>query len=166
MGITYGWEVIILTLLFLQILFIWVSDPTNNTTEPIFTNDLLKKTTVIVLEEYIQENTDLRLTRERKEADIQVHSYFSEYIRPNTQANLSILKSSTETVGLSMTIMFIHTDYNIKQTLQCSSTIDKQIRSNFLSIEESEKDFADSMLMNLIKKTINECFKEVDILLF
>lgn len=132
----------------------------------VFSNSLLKSTTVIVLEEYIQENTELRLVSEKEEADIYVYPQFIEYVRPNTEASLAIMKSKTETVGLEMVIYFEHKDYDIVQKLEGKSTIDKEIRSNFLSIEESEEDFADSMLMNLIKKTIDTCFETIDLLIF
>jgi len=132
----------------------------------VFSNSLLKSTTVIVLEEYIQENTELRLVSEKEEADIYVYPQFIEYVRPNTEASLAIMKSKTETVGLEMKIVFSYPKWNFNQQLQCKSTIDKEIRSNFLSIEESEEDFADSLLMNLVKKTINECFKSINSLIF
>lgn len=165
MGSTIRRESTILILL-LQILSIWVSEPRNNTDQQVFSNSLLRSTTVIILEEYIQENTELRLVSTREEADIYVYPEFIEYIRPNTEASLAILKSKTETVGLEMTIFFLHPDWNFYQQLQCKSEIDKEIRSNFLSIEESAEDFADSLLMNLVKKTINECFKSIDSLIF
>lgn len=131
-----------------------------------FSNSLLKSTTVVVLEEYIQEYTELRLVSTQEEIDIVAYPQFIEYIRPNTEASLAIMKSKTETVGLKMVIYFEHKNYNFRQKLECTSTVDKEIRSNFLSVEESEEDFADSMIMNLIKKTIDRCFTNVDVLIF
>jgi len=151
--------------LFLSIISIFVSEPVNSTDQEIFSNPLLKKTTVIVLEEYLQENTDVRLVSTIEESDIVVRPEFIEYVRPNTETSLGILKSKTETVGLEMVIYFDHKDYNFRQKLKGTSTLDKEIRSNFLSIEDSEEDFSDGLLMNLIKKTINECFKDINLLI-
>ena len=118
------------------------------------------------MEEYIQENTELRLVSEQSEGDIYVYTDFIEYVRPNQEISIGTLRQKTETVGLEMSITFEYPKYNLTQKLQCSSTLDKEIRSNFLSVEESEEDFADSMLMNLIKKTISTCFQSVDTLIF
>jgi len=150
----------------LQILSIWVSQPINHTDQEIFSNSLLRNTTVVVMEEYIQENTELRLVTEQSESDIYVYTDFIEYVRPNQEISIGTLRQKTETVGLEMIITFDYPKHGFRQRLQCSSTLDKEIRSNFLSVEESEEDFADSMLMNLIKKTISTCFQSVDTLIF
>ena len=150
----------------LQILSIWVSQPTNHTDQEIFSNSLLRNTTVVVMEEYIQENTELRLVTKQSEGDIYVYTDFIEYVRPNQEISIGTLRQKTETVGLEMIITFDYPKHGFRQRLQCSSTLDKEIRSNFLSVEESEEDFADSMLMNLIKKTISTCFQSVDTLIF
>ena len=150
----------------LQILSIWVSQPINHTDQEIFSNSLLRNTTVVVMEEYIQENTELRLVTEQSESDIYVYTDFIEYVRPNQEISIGTLRQKTETVGLEMIITFDYPKHGFRQRLQCSSTLDKEIRSNFLSVEESEDDFADSMLMNLIKKTISTCFQSVDTLIF
>ena len=150
----------------LQILSIWVSQPINHTDQEIFSNSLLRNTTVVVMEEYIQENTELRLVTEQSESDIYVYTDFIEYVRPNQEISIGTLRQKTETVGLEMIITFDYPKHRFRQRLQCSSTLDKEIRSNFLSVEESEEDFADSMLMNLIKKTISTCFQSVDTLIF
>jgi hypothetical protein len=144
----------------LQILTIWVSQPINHTDQEIFSNSLLRNTTVVVMEEYIQENTELRLVTEQSESDIYVYTDFIEYVRPNQEISIGTLRQKTETVGLEMIITFDYPKHGFRQRLQCSSTLDKEIRSNFLSVEESEEDFADSMLMNLIKKTIATCFED------
>jgi hypothetical protein len=144
----------------LQILSIWVSQPINHTDQEIFSNSLLRNTTVVVMEEYIQENTQLRLVTEQSESDIYVYTDFIEYVRPNQEISIGTLRQKTETVGLEMSITFDFHQNNFRHKLQCSSTLDKEIRSNFLSVEESEEDFADSMLMNLIKKTIATCFED------
>ena len=150
----------------LQILSIWVSQPINHTDQEIFSNSLLRNTTVVVMEEYIQENTELTLVTEQSESDIYVYTDFIEYVRPNQEISIGTLRQKTETVGLEMIITFDYPKHGFRQRLQCSSTLDKEIRSNFLSVEESEEDFADSMLMNLIKKTISTCFQSVDTLIF
>jgi len=152
--------------LLLQILSIWVSDPVNLTDQQIFSNPLLQKTTVIVMEEQLQMNTDMRLVLEQQESDIQVYTEFVEYVRPNSETSIATLRSKTETVGLEMVITFEFPKHNFTQKLQCKATLDKEIRSNFLSVEESEEDFADSMLMNLIKKTIDVCYRDIDTLIF
>jgi len=167
LGATVRGESFILTLL--SILLIWVGEPTNETPIEIFGNPLLKKTTVVVMEEYIQEYADyqtLRLTDDKDEADIYVYPVFINYIRPNTEITFATMKSKTETVGLEMEIVFYHKDYNIIQKLHTEVEIDKEIRSNFLSVEESEVDFANSLLMNLVKKAIASCFEEFYLLIF
>lgn len=167
MGATVRGESFILTLL--SILLIWVGEPTNETPIEIFGNPLLKKTTMVVMEEYIQEYADyqtLRLTDDKEEADIYVYPVFINYIRPNTEVTFATMKSKTETVGLEMEIVFYHKDYNIIQKLHTEVEIDKEIRSNFLSVEESDVDFANSLLMNLVKKAIASCFEEFYLLIF
>ena len=131
-----------------------------------FSNSLIQSTTVIVLEEYIQENTNLVLTREKEKADIIVYPYFLRYIRPNTKITFAMLSAVTEEVGLEMLLLFQYPKYNFIQQLQSKSTIEKNIKSNFLSINEDLPDFANSIQMNLVKKTINNCFINVDELIF
>jgi len=154
-----------LLFVFLQLLNVWVSEQTNDSDEPIFSNSLLSKTTVIVLEEYIQEYTSLNLVSDKESADIIVYSKFVKYIRPNTEINFFTLRSKTETVGLEMVIEFYYPKWNYREPIYCITTIDKDIRSNFLSVAESEEDFADSMIMNLIKKTISVGFRDSKLLL-
>ena len=131
-----------------------------------FSNSLIQSTTVIVLEEYIQENTNLVLTREKEKADIIVYPYFLRYIRPNTEITFAMLSAITEEVGLEMLLLFQYPKYNFIQQLQSKATIEKNIKSNFLSINENLPDFANSIQMNLVKKTINNCFINVDELIF
>lgn len=152
--------------LILSVLYVWVGQPSNFTDKEVFSNSLIRSTTVVVIEEYLQETTDLILTQEKEKADIHLYPYFINYIRPNTEASFAILSSKTETVGLEMILVFEYPKYNFTQSLTSISEIDKEIRSNFLSVEESEEDFADSMLMNLIRKTIDSCFKSIETLIF
>lgn len=156
-------------MLLLQILFIWVGEPQNNIPIDVFDNPVLKKTTVVVMEEYVQEYADyktLRLTDDKEKADVYVYPIFIDYIRPNTEVTLATMKSKSEVVGLEMEIIFYHKDYNITQRLHTTVEIEKDIRSNFLSVEESEVDFANGLLMNLIKKAISSCFEEFYLLIF
>ena len=118
------------------------------------------------MEEYIQENTNLVLTREKEKADIIVYPYFLRYIRPNTEITFAMLSAVTEEVGLEMLLLFQYPKYNFIQQLQSKATIEKNIKSNFLSINENLPDFANSIQMNLVKKTINNCFINVDELIF
>jgi hypothetical protein len=108
----------------------------------------------------------LRIVKEKGEADIWVYPSFEYYVRPNTETSLAILKSKEEVVGLEMKLVFEHRKYDFRQSLKAEADLTKDIRSNFLSVEESEEDFAESLLFNLIKKTIEECFKEFYLLIF
>lgn len=150
----------------LQILTIWIGEPSNRTEIETFSNPLVRKTTVLVIEEYVQEYSMLRITKEKSEADIWVYPSFEYYIRPNTETSLAIMKSKQEVVGLEMKLVFEHRRYDFRQSLEGEADLVKDIRSNFLSVEESEEDFANSLLMNLVKKTIVECFKEFYLLIF
>lgn len=154
-----------LVFIFLQLLNVWVSEPINKTDETIFSNPLLAKTTTIVMEEYIQEYTNLNLVSKKEEADIIVYIQFLEYVRPNTEINFFTLRAKTETVGLKMIIEFYYPKWNYREIIESESQIDKDIRSNFLSVSESEQDFAESMIMNLIKKTISMGFQNTELLL-
>ena len=153
-------------ILLLQLLTIWIGEPTNKTEIQSFSNPLVKRTTVLVIEEYIQEYSMLRIVKEKGEADIWVYPSFEYYVRPNTETSLAILKSKEEVVGLEMKLVFEHRKYDFRQSLKAEADLTKDIRSNFLSVEESEEDFAESLLFNLIKKTIEECFKEFYLLIF
>jgi hypothetical protein len=77
-----------------------------------------------------------------------------------------MLSAVKEEVGLEMLLLFQYPKYNFVQQLQDKGTIEKNIKSNFLSINEDLPDFANSIQMNLIKKTISECFENVDELIF
>jgi hypothetical protein len=152
--------------LFLQILSIWIGEPTNHTEIEVFSNPLVKKTTIVVIEEYIQEYSMLKITKEKDKADIWVYPTFEHYIRPNIETSLAIMKSKQEVVGLEMRLTFEHRRHNFKQNLKGEADLIKDIRSNFLSVEESEEDFAEGLLFNLIKKTIDKCFKDFYLLIF
>jgi hypothetical protein len=63
-----------------------------------------------------------------------------------------------ERVYLSMEIVFYHKKYFFTQTLKTKQMLEKEVKSNFYTMVETEIDFAESMLFNLIKKTIDQSF--------
>lgn len=153
--------------LLLQV-FIFVSQPVNETPIEVFSNPLIEKTTPLIIEEYLQEYgwDDVRLTKDIKQADVVVYPYFIYYDRPNTETSFVILKGLKEKVGLEMRLEFEHPSYSFIQILQATGYIEKEAKSNFLSIEEGEGDFGDMVVFNLIKKTLDECFKDYRLLIF
>jgi len=64
----------------------------------------------------------------------------------------------TERVYLSMEIVFYHKKYKFYQTLRTRQMLEKEVKSNFYSTIQTDIDFAESMLFNLIKKTIDQSF--------
>lgn len=152
--------------LILQV-FVFVSQPINETGMEIFSNPLVKKTTPLIIEEYLQEYgwTEIRLTKNREEADVIVHPYFIFYERPNTETSFVIFKGLKENVGLEMELIFEHPSYNTVQTLRATGYLEKEAKSNFLSIEGGTGDFADMVIFNLIKKTLDECFRDYRLLI-
>ena len=124
----------------------------------IFDNSLVKKTTQLVIEEYIQDYPNLRLTKDSVNADIYVYPTFLEYERPDVSLNFSVFNMQKERVYLSMKIVFYHKKYFFTQTLKTKQMLEKEVKSNFYTMVETEIDFAESMLFNLIKKTIDQSF--------
>lgn len=124
----------------------------------VFDNELVKRTTQLIIEEYIQDYPTLRLTQDSTKADIFVYSTFLEYDRPDISMNLSVFNMKTEKVYLSMKIVFYHKDYRFYQVLSTRQMLEKEVKSSFYSMVETNIDFAESMLFNLIKKTIDRSF--------
>lgn len=124
----------------------------------VFDNQLISRTTQLVIEEYIQDYPTLRLTQDSTKADIYVYPTFLAYERPDVSFNLSIFNMKTEKVFLTMEILFIHKDYHFYQTLKSRQMLEKEVRSNLYTMAETQIDFAESMLFNLIKKTIDRTF--------
>jgi hypothetical protein len=121
-------------------------------------NQLVKRTTQLVIEEYIQDYPTLRLTKDSTKADIYVYPIFLDYDRPDISMNLSVFNMKTERVYLSMEIVFYHKKYKFYQTLRTRQMLEKEVKSNFYSTIQTDIDFAESMLFNLIKKTIDQSF--------
>jgi hypothetical protein len=151
---------------FLQILNVWVQPAQNQTPIDAFNYPLVQRTTALVIEEYIQEEQVLRLVSDKMEADIIVKPYFIGYRRPNTDISLAVLQVKEEEVFLTMRMEFYFAKYNFAQNLICTESLVRKAGSNFLDIQESETDFAESMVFNLIKKTINGCFQDFESLIF
>jgi hypothetical protein len=124
----------------------------------IFDNELLRKTTQMVIEEYVQDYPQLRLTKDSLSADIYVYPQFLEYERPDVGMNLSVFSMRTERVYLKMGFVFEHRKYHFYQNLVSKEMLEKEVRSNFYTMVETQMDFAESMLFNLIKKTIDKSF--------
>ena len=111
-----------------------------------------------MIEEYVQDNPQLRLTQDSTNADIYVYPYFLDYDRPDISMNFSVLNMKTERVYLSMMITFEHREYRFYQSLRTRQMLEKEVRSNLYTMVETEIDFAESMLFNLIKKCIDRSF--------
>jgi hypothetical protein len=118
----------------------------------------VSRTTQLVIEEYVQDNPQLRLTQDSTSADIYVYPYFLDYDRPDISMNFSVLNMKTERVYLSMMITFEHKKYGFYQSLRTREMLEKEVRSNLYTMVETEIDFAESMLFNLIKKCIDRSF--------
>lgn len=144
----------------------FVTEPTNTTGLTVFDNSLILKTTQLKIEEYVQDNPKLTLTQDIEEADIVVYSEFVEYERPDIGFNFGTLSLKKEKVFLTMKITFYEEKYNFRQHLITRQMLEKESRSNFYSMVETEYDFIDSMLFNLIKKTIDQAFVDYFNLLF
>lgn len=151
---------------FLQLLNVWVAPAQNQTTIDVFDYPLVQRTTALVIEEYIQEEEVLRLVSDKMEADIIVYPHFIGYRRPNTDISLSVLQVKEEEVFLTMRIEFYFAKWNFSQSLISEASLVRKAGSNFLDIQESETDFAESMVFNLIKKTISVCFEDFSSLIF
>ena len=153
-------------LFFLQIFTVWVAPAENNTHILNLGNPLVQRTTALVVEEYIQDIHNFRLVQDRFQADIIVTPYFIGYRRPNTDVSFSVLQVQEEEVFLTMRIEFYLANYSFSQSLISEASLVRQAGSNFLDIEDSQNDFAESSVFNLIKKTINACFQDFDSLIF
>jgi hypothetical protein len=123
-----------------------------------FDSALVLRTTQLVIEESLQDNPRVRLVSDSTMAHIFVHPIFVSYKRPDVKLSLGMFSVKTETVRLTMKIVFYEPRYKFYQQMECTTSLVKDVRSNFYSILENEKDFADSLLFNLTKKTIGECF--------
>jgi hypothetical protein len=99
-------------------------------------------------------------------AHIFVYPTFLEYDRPDVKMSLGIFSLKTETVFLRMGITFYEPKYDFYQKMECKTSLVKDIRSNFYTILDSELDFADSLLFNLVKKGIDECFVDYNKIIF
>lgn len=150
----------------LSVISIFVHPATNESDEAIFSNALVSRTTQILLEEYVQDIPNVRLVSDPAEADVHVYPKFISYERFDSGLSFAIFKARNEKVALTMEITFIDHKNDFIQNLTHRSLITKSVRSNFYSMVESEEDFANSLLLNLIKKTVDESFAEADTLIF
>jgi len=141
-------------------------EPQNQTGMSMFDSPLISKTTKLVIEENIQDNPKVRLVDNYQSADVIVHPTFLEYQRPDAKFSIGIFKVQVETVSLEMSIVFYEKEYDFYHTLKAQSTLVKDVRSNFYSMVDTETDFAGSLLYNLVKKTIDECFINYDSVIF
>ena len=153
-------------LFFLQIFTVWVAPAENSTHIQNLSNPLVQRTTALVVEEYIQDIHNFRLVQDRFQADIVVTPSFIGYRRPNTDVSFSVLQVQEEEVFLTMRIEFYSVNYSFSQSLISQASLVRKAGSNFLDIEDSQNDFAESSVFNLIKKTINACFQDFDSLIF
>lgn len=152
--------------IFLSIISIFVHPATNESDEAIFSNALVSRTTQILLEEYVQDIPNVRIVSDPSEADVHVYPRFISYERFDSGFSFAIFKARNERVALTMEISFVDHKNDFTQNLNQRSLITKSVRSNFYSMVESEEDFANSILLNLIKKTVDESFIESDKLIF
>jgi len=140
--------------------------PTNQTGMGIFDSSLIMRTTQLVIEENIQDRVEIRLVNDPSLAHIFVYPTFLDYDRPDVKMSLGIFSLKTETVFLRMSITFYEPEYDFYQKMECRTSLVKDVRSNFYTILDSELDFADSLLFNLIKKGIDECFTDYNKIIF
>ena len=140
--------------------------PTNQTGMDAFDGSLIMRTTQLVIEENIQDRVEIRLVNDPSLAHIFVYPTFLEYDRPDVKMSLGIFSLKTETVFLRMGITFYEPKYDFYQKMECKTSLVKDIRSNFYTILDSELDFADSLLFNLVKKGIDECFVDYNKIIF
>lgn len=140
--------------------------PTNETGMDVFNSSLVMRTTQLVIEESIQDRLEIRLVSDPNLADIFVYPTFLEYDRPDIKMSLGVFSLKTETVFLKMSITFYEPKHNFYQKMECKTLLVKDIRSNFYTMLDSELDFADSLLFNLVKKGIDECSMDYDKIIF
>ena len=65
-----------------------------------------------------------------------------------------------------MDLLFVEKSTGFHQHLKTREVIEKSASSTFYTMVDSEEDFADSILLNLIKKTISKAFDGYQDLLF
>jgi hypothetical protein len=140
--------------------------PTNQTGMDAFDGSLIMRTTQLVIEENIQDRLQIRLVDNPSLAHIFVYPTFLDYDRPDVKMSLGIFSLKTETVFLRMSITFYEPEYDFYQKVECRTSLVKDVRSNFYTILDSELDFADSLLFNLVKKGIGECFTDYNKIIF
>ncbi len=83
-----------------------------------------------------------------------------------TASAVAVAGIKEEEVFKAMRMEFYFAKYNFAQNLICTESLIRKAGSNFLDIQDSQTDFAESMVFNLIKKTINGCFQDFDSLIF
>jgi hypothetical protein len=132
--------------------------PTNQTGMDMFDSELVLRTSQLIIEESLQDNLRVRVVSDSNIAHIFVQPTFVSYQRPDIKFSLGLFSIKTETVVLTMKIVFYEPQYKFYQQMECTTSLVKDIRSNFYSVLESQKDFADSLLFNLTKKGIDQCF--------
>ena len=152
--------------LFLQVIYIWVAKPDNRTNISSFNNELVQQATVMLLEEYLQEELIFTLTKDSLQADIIVQPYFERYTRPTVDLSLSVIQMKEEEVGLGMTILFFDNRHQYFQAIDGFSTLKRKAGSSLLDIQESEEDLGTTVIFTLIKKTVTVCFEKFDLLIF
>lgn len=131
-----------------------------------FDSEMVSKATKFIIEEFVQDNIHIRLVNEPSHADIFVYPTFLNYSRPDVKFSIGFLSRKIETVFLEMEILFYESKYSFKQTLQCKTSLVKDVRSNFYTVLDDESDFAQSLIFNLIKKSVDECFVNFDKIIF
>ncbi len=120
----------------------------------------------MIVEESLQDNPKIRLVDDPSLADVFVYPILLSYQRPDIKFSLGIFSIKEETVALEMKIVFYEPSYDFYQTMKGTSSITKDIKSSFYTIVESENDFAESILFNLVKKTIDQCFEGYNKVIF
>ena len=153
-------------ILFLQVIYIWVATPENRTNISSFDNELVQQATVMLLEEYLQEELIFTLTKDSLQADITVQPYFERYTRPTVDLSLSVIQMKEEEVGLGMRILFYDNRHKYFQPMEGFSTLVRKAGSSLLDIQETEEDLGTTVIFTLIKKTVAVCFEEFDLLVF
>lgn len=153
-------------ILFLQVIYIWVATPENRTNISSFNNELVQQATVMLLEEYLQEELIFTLTKDSLQADIIVQPYFERYNRPTVDLSLSVIQMKEEEVGLGMTVLFFDNRHQYFQAIDGFSTLKRKAGSSLLDIQESEEDLGTTVIFTLIKKTVTVCFEKFDLLIF
>ena len=153
-------------ILFLQVIYIWVATPENRSNISSFDNELVQQATVMLLEEYLQEELIFTLTKDSLQADIIVQPYFERYTRPTVDLSLSVIQMKEEEVGLGMTVLFFDNRHQYFQAIDGFSTLKRKAGPSLLDIQELEEDLGTTVIFTLIKKTVTVCFEKFDLLIF